>query len=125
MTVLQKKTGINRLLFAFKHSKNGLMSALQYEAAFRQELVCFIMLTVLSFWLPITSVEQILMLASLILVLIVELLNSAIESLADRISMQWHPLIERAKDYGSLAVLLALLIAVAIWLVILLSKFTF
>lgn len=116
---------MNRLLFAFLHSKNGLISALQHEAAFRQEFACFVVLTVLSFWLPVTSVEQVLMLASLILVLIVELLNSAIESLADEISRQWLPLIKRAKDYGSLAVLLTLLIAVAIWLVILLPAFTF
>lgn len=79
-------------------------------------------LTTASFFLPITAIEQVLMVGSLVMVLIVELLNSSIECLADRITSAWDPLIKRAKDYGSLAVLFALLVSTAIWLTILMSN---
>lgn len=79
-------------------------------------------LTTVSFFLPVTAIEQVLMVGSLVMVLIVELLNSSIECLADRITNAWDPLIKRAKDYGSLAVLFALLVSTSIWLTILMSN---
>ncbi|MCX4189623.1 diacylglycerol kinase [Methylophaga sp. OBS3] len=122
---MQKKTGITRLLYAAKHSSNGFISALNSEAAFRQEFIAVSVLAILSFWLPVTALEQVLLLSTLVMVLIVELINSAIECLADQISSEWHLLIKKAKDYGSLAVLLTLLISASIWLTILLPKFNF
>ena len=122
---MRKKTGIRRLLYAAKHSSNGFISALNSEAAFRQEFIAVSVLAILSFWLPVTALEQVLLLSTLVMVLIVELINSAIECLADQISGEWHLLIKKAKDYGSLAVLLTLLISASIWLTILLPKFNF
>ncbi len=119
---MQKINGLKRIVIASVHSLNGFKAAFQFETAFRQELLFFSLLFVSTFLLPITAIEQVLMLACLGLVLIVELLNSAIECVCDRITTSWDPLIKRAKDYGSLAVLICLLITAAIWLVILMPK---
>jgi len=112
--------GIARLKNALMWSLSGIKKGLQSEAAFRQEVVLFIILVPLALWLGESRVEKCLMIGSLFLVLIVELLNSSIEAAVDRIGQEIHPLSGRAKDLGSAAVFLALLNALFFWTVILL-----
>lgn len=97
----------------------GLVAALRFETAFRQAFLLLLAAGGLSFFLPVTSVERLALIAVLLLVLMIEALNSAIESVVDRISLEPHLLSGRAKDYGSLAVLIALIIALSTWLTIL------
>ena len=111
-------TGVRRLLNAARHSLDGLQSALS-EAAFRQELALAAVLVPLGLYLGETGVERALLTGSVLLVLVVELLNSAIEAVVDRVSVEDHALSKRAKDIGSAAVALALLNVVAVWLLIL------
>lgn len=85
------------------------------ESAFRQELTLFAILTPVAFYLPTTNLEKALLISSLIMVLVVELLNSSVEAAIDRISFEHHDLSKRAKDFGSAAVMLALLIALLMW----------
>ena len=111
--------GIKRILLAAGYSVKGLRATFVHEAAFRQELLLSVILIPLVFWLDVQLSERLLMVSSLILVLIVELLNSAIEAVVDRIGSEWHELSGRAKDIGSAAVFLSLLITSYIWLSIL------
>lgn len=114
-------TGIGRIFRAFGWSMSGLRAAFIKEAAFRQELLLCIVLIPLAIYLGDTGVEKALLLGSLLLVLIVELLNSAIEAAVDRISKDKHDLAAQAKDMGSAAVFLSLMNVVIIWLVIILT----
>ena len=108
-------TGLSRIWHAFGYSWKGVKASWQHEAAFRQELnVCLILVPV-AFWLGQTVWEVTALIAVLLLVLIVELLNSAIESVVDRVGEEFHELSGRAKDQGSAAVLLTVLIAVLVW----------
>ena len=118
---MAKNTGIMRLIYACLYSWQGFKSALINEAAFLQEFVAIILLSGVSFYLDVTNYERLAMIISLIMILIVEILNSAIECVVDRISTEHHILSGRAKDYGSLAVLLSILIAAAIWIAVLVS----
>lgn len=120
--ILRKKTGFKRLFYAFVYSFAGFQAAIRHEVAFRQALIGFTFLSAGSFFLPITMTEHVLILASLGLVLIVELFNSAIECISDRITTKPDPLIKRAKDYGSLATLISLFIAAGFWFAILTAK---
>ncbi len=104
---------------ATQYSLAGLAAAAKHEDAFRQELILVVLLTPLALWLGDTGVERALMIGSLIVVLIVELLNSAIEATVDRISFENHRLAKRAKDIGSAAVMLSLANAALVWLLIL------
>ena len=113
------KTGLRRVLNATQYSLAGLAAAAKHEDAFRQELILVVLLTPLALWLGNTGVERALMIGSLIVVLIVELLNSAIEATVDRISFENHRLAKRAKDIGSAAVMLSLANAALVWLLIL------
>ena len=113
-------TGIRRIINATGYSLKGLKAAIKHEAAFRQELLLVIILLPLAFYLGNDGVEHALMIGSLFLVLIVELLNSAIESVVDRVGEEHHELSGRAKDIGSAAVFLSLLNVIAVWLVIIL-----
>jgi diacylglycerol kinase (ATP) len=109
------KTGFKRVWNASRHSLAGLHAACVCESAFRQELLLAAILIPLSFFLPVTWFGRALMIASVFLVLIVELINSAIEAIVDRISPDRHPLSKRAKDIGSAAVFLALLGVPVVW----------
>jgi len=109
------KTGFRRVWNALHYSRAGLRAAYRAEDAFRQELLLAAVLVPLAFLLSPNGVGLALMIGSLLLVLIVELLNSAIEAVVDRVSLEQHPLAKRAKDIGSAAVLLALLNIVAVW----------
>ena len=97
------------------YSLQGLKAAWINEAAFRQELLLSVILSISAFFLPVTTLERVLMIGSLFLVLIVELINSAVEAVVDRVSDEWHVLSGRAKDIGSAAVFVALLLALFVW----------
>ncbi|EGR1555371.1 diacylglycerol kinase [Vibrio parahaemolyticus] len=109
------KTGIRRVMDATGYSIKGLKAAWTHEAAFRQELVLTLVLSISAFFLPVTTLERVLMISSLLLVLIVELINSAVEAVVDRVSDDWHELSGRAKDIGSAAVFVALFLALFVW----------
>ena len=113
------KTGLRRIWNAFGYSLTGLSAAYRHENAFRQEALLALVLIPLALFLPISGIGKALMIGSVLLVLIVELLNSAIEAAVDRISLENHRLAARAKDIGSAAVLMSLLNVVAIWMLVL------
>lgn len=115
------KTGLRRVWNALFYSMAGLAAAFKHESAFRQEVLLAAILVPLVFFLPASNVERALMLGSVLLVLIVELLNSALEAAVDRISVEDHPLAKRAKDIGSAAVFVALLNVVLVWSLVLLA----
>lgn len=107
--------GLTRAWHAAKNSWCGLVYAIHEESAFRQELTLFVLLTPISLILPITYLEKALLVTSLIMVLVVELLNSSVEAAIDRISFEHHDLSKRAKDFGSAAVMLSLVTALLLW----------
>jgi len=113
--------GMERLYKALGWSMSGLKATFVNEAAFRQELFLCIFLTPLAFYFGESGVEKAILLGSLLLVLIVELLNSAVEAVVDRISEDEHVLAGRAKDMGSAAVLLALLNVAVVWFFVILA----
>ena len=117
------KTGIARIVDATGYSMKGLRACYTGEAAFRQEVWLVVVLTPLSFWLANTTAEWILLVAPLLLLLIVELLNSAVEAAVDRIGDERHELSGRAKDMGSAAVLLSLVLIAVAWLPIAYQRF--
>jgi len=107
--------GLTRAWHAAKNSWCGIVYAFQEESAFRQELFLLAMLSPVALFLPISPLEKCALIASLILVLVVELLNSSVEAAIDRISFDHHDLSKRAKDFGSAAVMLTLLISALLW----------
>ena len=113
------KTGLRRLWNAFGYSIAGFRAAYKHEDAFRQEIHLAIILIPLALWLPATHIGKVLMIASVLLVIIIELLNSAIEATVDRISLDNHILAKRAKDIGSSAVLVSLINVVITWSLVL------
>ena len=113
------KTGIRRLANAFTYSVAGTLAAFKHEDAFRQEVILSIVLIPLAIYLGQTAIEQALMIASILLIIIVELLNSSVEATVDRISVKRHKLSKRAKDIGSAAVFFSLVNAAVIWFLIL------
>ena len=113
------KTGLRRLINAFSYSIAGTLAAFKHEDAFRQEVILSAFLIPLALYLGQTGVEQALMIASILLVIIVELLNSSVEATVDRISVKRHKLSKRAKDIGSAAVFFSLINATVIWFLIL------
>jgi len=117
------KTGLVRIYRALFYSLDGLLSACKHESAFRQELVLAVLLIPTALLLPVTATQKALLCASVILVMIVELLNSAVEATVDRISMQEHELAKRAKDYGSAAVFLSLCAWGLVWVLVLYDAF--
>jgi len=109
------RTGLSRVMHAFGYSMQGFRAAIKHEAAFREELILAIILVPLAFWLTSNTLYLMAMLGSLLLVLIVEILNSAIEAVVDRIGSEQHELSGRAKDMGSAAVFLALMNVILMW----------
>ncbi len=108
-------TGLTRIWNACFYSLDGFKAAFQSEAAFRQEVILSCILIPIAFFLPVSLSMRALMIGSLFLVLIVEILNSAIEAVVDRISMERHPLAKQAKDMGSAAVFLSLINVCGMW----------
>ncbi|APE02079.1 diacylglycerol kinase [Alteromonas mediterranea] len=116
---MNKRTGFSRLFFATHYSIKGLRAAFKSEAAIRQELMAMSLLIPTALLLNISTVEKLLLITSLFIVLITELLNTAIEKLCDHITTDFHELIGRAKDIGSAAVFVSLMLAIITWLSIL------
>lgn len=112
---LKGKTGLTRLWNALGYSKKGIAAAWKHEAAFRQEMLLLLVGVPLGLWLGRNGVERALLLGSLILVPVVELLNSAVEAVVDKTSPEYHELAGRAKDLGSAAVLFALVFMAVVW----------
>ena len=107
--------GLTRAWYAAKNSWCGLVYAFREESAFRQELTLLVLLTPIALALPISLLEKSLLVSSLVMVLVIELLNSSVEAAIDRISFEHHDLSKRAKDFGSAAVMLALVVAMLLW----------
>jgi diacylglycerol kinase (ATP) len=115
------KTGLKRVWNALFNSLAGLREAMRHEDAFRQEVILALILVPTASLLPVGATGKALMIASVLLVLVVELLNSAVEAAVDHTSLDQHQLAKRAKDIGSAAVLLSLLNVVLVWFLILVS----
>ena len=115
------KTGLRRIWNAFSYSIDGLRAALRHEDAFRQELVLAIILVPLALTMPASSAGKGVMILAVLLVLVTELVNSAIEAVTDRVSLENHALAKRAKDLGSAAVMVSLAAVPIVWLVVLLG----
>ncbi len=113
------KTGVTRIIHACGYSMQGIRAAFEYEAAFRQEMLLAIILIPLAFFITQDTVKLILLITTPLLVLVVEILNSAIEAVVDRFGEEHHELSGRAKDMGSAAVFISLVIVVVVWALIL------
>lgn len=118
----KNRTGLNRVWHALGYSLSGLRAA-WHEKAFQQEALASFLLIPLAFWLGQSWVETTLLVGTVILVMVVELLNTGIESAIDRMGPEWHELSKRAKDMGSAAVLLSLLLCSGVWAAALYSHF--
>jgi diacylglycerol kinase (ATP) len=119
----KSKGGLKRIIGAFFYSLDGFKAAWQNEHAFRQEMLVVVVGTAAALSLKISAFEKLVLIAVLMLVLIVELINSALEAVVDRISLERHPLSKNAKDLGSAAVALAIMLAIATWGVVLFNRF--
>lgn len=115
------KTGISRLLNALRYSMDGLRAAFKHEDAFRQECILAAVLIPVALFMPTSATGKALLIGSVLLLMIVELVNSAIEATVDRVSLERHLLAKRAKDIGSAAVLLAIVNLLAVWLLVILG----
>lgn len=119
----KSKSGLKRIFSAFFYSIDGFKAAWRNEHAFRQELMLAVPGIIVALLLPVSPLRKLALIAVLLLILIIELINSAIEAVVDRISFEHHPLSKNAKDLGSAAVFLSLLLAGATWAVILAPLF--
>lgn len=119
----KSRGGVARVWRALGYSRAGLAAAFRHEAAFRQELALGVPMVLAAWWLAPSPLQALALVAVVVLVWLVELLNSAVEALADAVSPERHPLLGRAKDYGSAAVMLALVLAALTWAVVLGARF--
>jgi len=117
------KTGLERILDAFKYSKDGFMAAFKSEEAFRQDVLLCSILFFITLILNISFIEKLFLFSSLILVLISELVNTAMEVIVDRISDEIHPLSKIIKDIGSCIVLISFVYLVVVWIIVLYENF--
>ncbi len=115
----KSKAGLQRIWNTLGYSMDGLRAAYRHEVAFRQEVWLSIVLIPLALWLPASHLGKALMIGSILLVLIIELINSAIEAIVDRVSLERHDLSKRAKDAGSAAVMVSLVNVVVTWILVL------
>jgi diacylglycerol kinase (ATP) len=119
----KSKSDLKRIYSAFWYSIDGFKSAWKHEHAFRQEVTVFVVGVIIALALRISAFEKLVLIGVLMLILIVELINSSIEAVVDRVSLERHPLSKNAKDFGSAAVLLSCLLAIATWAVVLYNRF--
>ena len=120
---MKSKGGLSRIVNALRYTWDGLKAAAKHEEAFKQELLVVIPLSIAAWFIPVSLPERALLFAVLQLILIVELINSAIEANTDHISLERHPLAKRAKDMGSAAVFLTILVAAATWAAVIWTRF--
>jgi diacylglycerol kinase (ATP) len=123
MSEFKSKSGVKRVFAAFFYSIEGFRTAWRSEHAFRQELLLVVPGVIVALLLPVSPLKKLALVAVLVLVLVVELLNSAIEAVVDRVSFERHPLSKNAKDFGSAAVFLTFSLAAATWAVIVVPLF--
>jgi diacylglycerol kinase (ATP) len=116
----KSKSGIKRIAGAFRYSTAGLKAAWQGEHAFRQEGIVLIIATIVALAIDTPAINKLLLIGVVVLVMVMELVNSAIEAVVDRISLEQHPLSKNAKDFGSAAVFLTVFLAIATWITVLL-----
>jgi len=119
----KSKSGLKRIYSALLYSMDGFKSAWKHEHAFRQEIAVCTVGSIVALALKISAFEKLVLIGVLALILIVELINSSIEAVVDRVSLERHPLSKNAKDFGSAAVLLTCLLAAAAWGVVLYNRF--
>ena len=119
----KSKSGLKRIVAAFSYSMDGFKAAWRNEHAFRQEMLVTVIGTVTALSMKISAFEKLMLVAVLVFVLVVELINSALEAVVDRVSLEPHPLSKNAKDLGSAAVALSIAIALAAWGVVLFNRF--
>lgn len=112
------QTGLKRIWNAFRYSLDGIAAAFRHEDAFRQEVLLACVLIPIALFVPVSAAGRALMVASVMLVLVVELLNSGIEAVTDRVSLEDHALAKRAKDLGSAAVMFSLVNVPLVWLLV-------
>ncbi len=117
MTFYNEK-GLKRFVNAIFFSIAGFKATWQHEEAFRQEVTIFIISIPLAIWLAENNIEKVLLIGSVVLVMVTELLNSSIETVVDRVGVEYHELAGRAKDIGSAAVMLSIIMSIATWLLI-------
>lgn len=117
-TVKKSRSGVRRLIDAFRYSYAGFRHAIWHEVAIREELIVFAVLAPVSVMFHVSKIEHLMLVLTMMLVVLVEFINSAIESTVDRISMDRHPLAGQAKDLGSAAVLISLVMWALAWAVI-------
>ncbi len=120
---MKKNTGFIRVIKAAGYSWKGLKAGWQHEAAIRQELLALVPAVIIAFSLSFSAIERILLIGSVVLVVVIELLNSAIEAVVDRIGTEYHVLSGRAKDMGSAAVLVTSLLGLFIWIMLFIGYF--
>ncbi|MEG0280730.1 MAG: diacylglycerol kinase [Morganella sp. (in: enterobacteria)] len=120
---MKKNTGFIRVIKAAGYSWKGLKAGWQHEAAIRQELLALVLAVIIAFSLSFSAIERILLVGSVVLVVVIELLNSAIEAVVDRIGTEYHVLSGRAKDMGSAAVLVTSLLGLFIWIMLFIGYF--
>ncbi|MBJ7309085.1 diacylglycerol kinase [Rugamonas sp. CCM 8940] len=119
----KSKSGLKRIFAAMMYSIAGLRAAWRHEHAFRQEMMLLLVGSAAALLLRISAFEKLMLIGVLVLIVIVELINSAIEAVVDRVSLERHPLSKNAKDFGSAAVFLACLLAAAAWGVVLFNRY--
>lgn len=119
----QKNKGLDRVVKAYGYSLAGLRAAWRGEAAFRQEIILLLIMLPLAFWLGRSLLETLMLIVVCVLVVIVELLNSAIEAVVDRTGDEYHLLSGRAKDMGSAAVFVSVMLVVFVWLGVVYDRF--
>ncbi|MBY8031891.1 diacylglycerol kinase [Vibrio fluvialis] len=113
--VIIKREGVNRIIYTFVHSFNGFKWLCRNEAAFQQELMLFVPLTVFAFWLELPAMHTLLVMLGMVFVLFAEMVNTAIEAVVDRVGLEFHPLSGVAKNIGSALVLLSMICSLSIW----------
>jgi len=123
-TPYKSRGGLRRIVTAFGYSLKGLYAAFRYESAFRQELLLCLIALPIAYWQSQSWAQFFVLCASLLFILVIELLNSAIETLADALHPDYHPLVGRAKDIGSAAVFLSFALALCIWAAVLIPNFS-
>ncbi|MGO2508346.1 MAG: diacylglycerol kinase [Vibrio hibernica] len=118
-----KRTGISRLMYTLVHSSNGVKWLVKNEAAFQQELILFVPLTVIALWLDIPAMHTLAIMLSMMFVLFAEMTNTAIEAVVDRVGLDYHELSGVAKNVGSAIVTLSLIMSAMVWGVVLFTHF--
>ncbi len=117
--VIIRRTGIQRIVYTFVHSFNGFKWLFKNEAAFQQELMLFVPLTIFAFWLDLPALHTLLIILSMVFVLFAEMVNTAIEAVVDRVSLDYHVLSGIAKNIGSALVLLSMVCSLSVWATVL------